>query len=310
MSPAPRSLPSRPFSPGEPPAFLPAAERRTGEWLRLRLADLTVTTLHEAPADEARGTVLVVPGYSGSKEDHSDLLAELAARGWDAWSYSQRGQADSEAALHADGRPDPTAYDPADLVGDLLQVTGALRARIGDGRLQLVGHSLGGVVAAGAAIADPAPFGSLTLMCSGVRHSDAPRAEQIAEQRERIRARDTGAASLQHRRAPDPRLTAPAADWDGFVDARHVAHAPESMIGLATLLAEQADRAAQIRATGLPLHMVHGRDDHAWDPDLYEAVADELGARFTWIEESGHNPNREQPVRTAEALAAFWAGLA
>lgn len=305
---APRSA-SRPFAPGEPPAFLPETARRDGQWLRLPLADLTVTVLHAAAAGEPRGTVLIVPGHSGSKEDHLDLLPELAARGWDAWSYSQRGQADSEAARRPDGRPDATAYALGDFVGDLLQVAEAVRARTAGERLHVVGHSFGGVVAADAAIADASHFGSLTLLCSGVRRADTPRADQIAEQRERIRARDTGAASLQHRRGTDPRLAAPAADWDGFVAARHLAHAPESMIGSATLLAEQADRAAQIRATGLPLHVLHGRDDHAWVPDRYEAIADELGARFTWIEDAGHSPNQEQPERTADALTAFWGGL-
>ncbi len=42
-----------------------------------------------------RGAVLLIPGFTGSKEDFAPLLPLLAAAGWWAVAYDQRGQYES-----------------------------------------------------------------------------------------------------------------------------------------------------------------------------------------------------------------------
>ena len=63
-----------------------------------------------------RGRVLMVPGYTGSKEDFTHFIPRLTAPGYAVLAYSQRGQADSAAPR---GR---SHYRLDDFVGDLLAI--------------------------------------------------------------------------------------------------------------------------------------------------------------------------------------------
>ena len=58
----------------------------------------------ELAPERPRGTVLLVPGLTGSKEDLVAIVPELAAAGWRAVALDLRGQ-------HESGGPDdPAAY--------------------------------------------------------------------------------------------------------------------------------------------------------------------------------------------------------
>ena len=95
-----------------------------------------------------RGTVLLVPGFTGSKEDFRLLLLPLAEAGFRAVAIDQRGQHDSA------GPDDEAAYSTEVLAADLLQVAKAL----GDGPVHRVGHSFGGLVGRRAVRQEPAPL--------------------------------------------------------------------------------------------------------------------------------------------------------
>ncbi len=129
-----------------------------------------LTALSARPEARSRGVVLLVPGFTGSKEDFGGFLPLLAARGWEAWSYSQRGQADSAAP------PGVENYTLALFASDVV----AVAEQIGAGRpVHLLGHSFGGVVARAAAILSPGSFSDLTMLCSGP-HGWAGRLEREA----------------------------------------------------------------------------------------------------------------------------------
>src|SRR4051794_29844985 len=64
------------------------------------------------------GTVLLVAGYTGCKEDFAPLLAPVAAAGYRLVALDQRGQNESP------GPDDPDAYTVAELGKDVLLVGG------------------------------------------------------------------------------------------------------------------------------------------------------------------------------------------
>ena len=123
-----------------------------------------LTALVAAPDGPPRGAALLVPGFTGSKEDFLPILRPLADAGWLVVAYSRRGQPSS---VMLGGREDYTL----DKEGrDVLDVAALLRDRVGPGlALHLLGHSYGGLVTRAAVLADARPFASYTMFCSGPR---------------------------------------------------------------------------------------------------------------------------------------------
>ena len=119
----------------------------------------SASLVHEgARADDQFESVpaLLVPGFTGSKEDFTPFLPYLAERGRSACAYSQRGQADSAAPEGVEN------YRLADFVGDLIEVARAMGAS--ERPIHLLGHSFGGVIARQAAVVAPELFRSVTLL--------------------------------------------------------------------------------------------------------------------------------------------------
>ena len=118
-------------------------------------------TISVASSPDAAGEnrALLVPGYTGSKEDYAPVLPFLGEAGWDVLAYSQRGQGGSAAPAGLG------AYGMSDFVGDLIAVAEAWAGTTG--RVHLVGHSFGGIVARAAVVKRPDLFASVTLFCSG-----------------------------------------------------------------------------------------------------------------------------------------------
>jgi alpha-beta hydrolase superfamily lysophospholipase len=110
----------------------PPAELRTHDGLRLQL--------RYWPAAAARGTVLVVHGLGEHIGRYDQLAARLNGWGWSVLGHDQRGHGRSEGARgRLPGRDD--------LLRDLALLVDAARAAAA-GPLVLLGHSMGGLVAA------------------------------------------------------------------------------------------------------------------------------------------------------------------
>lgn len=253
-----------------------------------------LTALRSRPVGPARGVVLVVPGFTGSKEDFAGFLPLLAEHGWEAWSYSQRGQADSAAPAGLD------SYTLDLFAGDVVAVV----AMIGAGRpVHLVGHSFGGIVARAAAIAAPAGFVDLTMLCSG------PRGWAGRMQREANLVRSRGSAGWwdadnPHAAGlPDAALNAAGA-FDRFRTGRT---SDDSLIAGAAILADETDSTAPLAETGLPVLVAHGADDPAWPQDWQRAMALALNGRYSVIPDAAHSPQLENPAGTLTVLDEFWA---
>lgn len=118
-------------------------------------ADGLTLRLREWPLASARGTVLIVHGLGEHIGRHAQVATRLNAWGWRVVGHDQRGHGASDGARGRLAHRD-------DLLNDLARVIDATRARH-PGPLVLLGHSLGGLVAArfvAAAAAPPVPLWS------------------------------------------------------------------------------------------------------------------------------------------------------
>ncbi|MBU4213211.1 MAG: alpha/beta hydrolase [Actinobacteria bacterium] len=258
-----------------------------------------LTALRARPSGPVRGVALLVPGFTGSKEDFRLVLPLLAAHGWDAWAYSQRGQVDSAAPVGVE------AYRARDFAADAVEVARIVADAAGARSVHLLGHSFGGTVAQHAAVLDPTAFTSLTLLCSGP-HGWPGREDEL-------RARLLAADGVDLWRLDNPdRAQLPdeaLAPSDLFARQRCELTGADHLIGALDVLADPTDTTDAVGATGLPVLVVHGEDDDAWPQDWQRRSAARLGAPLVVIPGAGHLPNEEQPMATADALDAFWASI-
>lgn len=123
-----------------------------------------------------KGTALLLPGFTGSKEDFISLHEPLAAAGYRTVAVDGRGQYETPGPTD-----DEAPYAQAELAQDVLAqidaLTGGPTDTPTDGpreRVHLVGHSFGGQVARAAVLLDPSRFRSLTLMASGPAEISPP----------------------------------------------------------------------------------------------------------------------------------------
>lgn len=267
--------------------------------------------VHEAGSG---ATAVLLPGFTGSKEDFIGLLEPLAAAGFRVVAVDGRGQ------FETGGPHREAAYAQEELARDVHAVAAAL-GNTARGRIHLLGHSLGGLIARAAVLQDPAPFASLTLVSSG------PGAVAPSQQ-ERVRMllgaltsmsmaaiwtvmqeldQSVGAAG----EAPYSRQEAAEASGavEEFLRHRWMSNVTEQLTATGRQLLSEPDRVAELAALPLPFHVVSGAQDDAWPVPQLDGMAEQLAARRTVVPDAGHSPNAERPQETARALAEFWHGV-
>ncbi|MFF1904683.1 alpha/beta fold hydrolase [Kitasatospora sp. NPDC058218] len=284
---------------------------RCARALRVATARGEFAALRAEPAGAVRGAALLVPGFTGSKEDFIALLEPLAAAGYRVTAIDQRGQ-------HESGGPDdPAAYAVDALGADVRALTEALAE--GAAPLHLLGHSFGGQVAREAVLAaaadGPLPWSSLTLMSTGpasIQPGEAERTKllidvlpsmsleeiwQVLQQMDQ-QAQEQGGDAV---RRPSPEVAE-------FLHRRWVANVPQALATTGAHLIAAPDRVDELAATAsaLPALVLSGVRDYAWPVPEQTRMAERLGARRVVIEDAGHSPNAERPAATAAALADFW----
>ena len=245
---------------------------------------------HVARTDGAVGHLLLVPGWTGSKEDFTAFLPLLAAAGFDATTYDQRGQYETPGAPDDDYTLDGFAADAL-----------AVGAAAGSTRSHLMGHSFGGLVAQQAVVDEPSAWRSLSLLCTGPGAlGETPGRPPLSHL---VQAID--AMTLEQIRATLPRDPSLPPDIAEFLDTRFTSNAAASLRAITQLLIDAPDIIDAVAATGLPFWVGRGAGDDAWSHDVQEAMAKRLDTEVHVVDEAAHSPAVENPQGLADAWLPF-----
>lgn len=263
-----------------------------------------VAALHATARTPRIATALLVPGYTGSKEDFSPLFDACADAGFDTIAIDLPGQFESP------GPADEDAYLPSVLGGFLAELISALDSV--SGPVLLLGHSYGGLVARSAVLAG-APIAGLTLLASGPGAlPDGPRIEALAHGEPLLR-RDGTIAAYQVREAMnahEPGWSDVPAETKDFLRRRFVQSTSACLLGMATGLRTEPDKVdelvAALDAAALPRLVVTGEHDDAWSVPEQRTMAQRLDAEFVLVPGAAHSPNTENPLALLATLLPAW----
>jgi pimeloyl-ACP methyl ester carboxylesterase len=291
-----------------------------------------------------RQPAVLVPGYTGSKEDFLAILHQLAAAGRRVIAIDLRGQYETP------GPNDPGSYAIAELGADAAAIIDAVAARVAGttplgadgagpggtdgagaargaasngnrgpvhvgnrGPVHVLGHSFGGLVVRETVLAGASGIGSLTLMSSGPARLTGRAGAELAG----LLATLDGGGPHTLRRTIErvwdsqmgPQAVAAGVDHQiaGFLRERMLRNSPAGLRAMGHYLLNAPDRTAELaRHVQAPVLVLYGEDDHRWEPAAQEEMAARLSAERVCIPGAAHSPAVEAPETTASALNAFW----
>lgn len=261
------------------------------------------------PGVATGAAVLLVPGFTGSKEDFVAILEPLAQAGITAVAIDQRGQFESPVDAAYDVTA-PEAYALPALGADLRAALAWLASTAG-GPVHLLGHSFGGIVAREALLAHggdtPWPA-SLTLLCSGpaaIEGGSAERADLLAAAIEGGMPLPDILAVIE----AGGELTGVPEDIADLLRRRFLGNRAAALAVMGRALLAEPDRCDELaraaRERPLPILVACGVDDDVWSPETQRSMAGRLGGVFAAIDAAGHSPAVDQPDTTAKLLADF-----
>jgi pimeloyl-ACP methyl ester carboxylesterase len=298
---------------------LPDGVRRTS----IETSHTTFAALEALPGTGVceRQPALLVPGYTGSKEDFLSVLHQLAAAGRRVIAIDMRGQYETP------GPADPRCYAIERLGADIADIISAIAARAagtppastgpspGYG-VHLLGHSFGGLVAREALLGNAEGVCSLTLMSSGPAALTGPAAARLGGLLAQLNGGGTARPGVLRRQierlwdgqaGPQAATTAVSDGIAAFLRDRMLRNSPAGLWAMGSYLLTAPDRTAELaQHAEVPVLVVYGEDDDTWEPAAQEEMAARLGAERVCIPGAAHSPAVEAPETTASALNMFW----
>jgi pimeloyl-ACP methyl ester carboxylesterase len=269
------------------------------ERVRVNLPAGQLVALRAEPAQPAGAVAVLVPGYTGSKEDFAALLDPLCSAGLSVLAVDLPGQYESP------GPPREQDYYPEPLGRTLTTLVRRLTS--GGRRVLLLGHSYGGLVCRAAVLAG-APVTGLTLLDSGPAALPAGQRRALMDATEPVlRAHGVHAVAqlLQER---DGGVI--PAELAALRRERLLRSTTAGLLGMAAALRTEPDRvaelAAALRARAIPCLVVFGAADDVWPPPLQRTMASRLGAMVATIPGAAHSPNTENPQGLINTLVPIW----
>ncbi len=262
----------------------------------------------EAHPGGARGTggagdpLLLVHGFTGAKEDFADFLDVFGDRGWHVVAPDLRGHGGSE---HPDAEE---AYSLEAMAADLWAVVDEL----GWERFDLLGHSMGGMVAQVMALHAPQRIGSLVLMDTSHGTVTGTDADMVALAIAVVRAEgvdrlvDLAAEHDTRERAPaEVRVRAERPGYVEFGERKMRACAPAMYAAMADELLAPHDRLPALAGLDVRTLVVVGEQDVEFVGPSQRLAATIPGAQLEVVPDAAHSPQFENPDRWWKVISRF-----
>ena len=236
--------------------------------------------------------VVLVHGWTGSKEDFNLIGPLLADAGYRVLTFDNRGQHESAHSKRED------AYQIHSLARDVIDIA----HHYGFEKPHLLGHSMGGLVAQRATLDAPNYWSSLTLFCTGPHYSlKKTELETLIHLMKTMTMAEFWISYKEEMDKLSPRIELFKKRWH--------ASDPRSLTDTSRLLLDTQSVIDELLATKIPVHVIYGENDDAWPLEMQDQMAKDLSAPRTIIKDAGHCPNEDQPEETVKVLTNFWSGL-
>lgn len=279
------------------------AEESTAQYVRVGQFEMAY---HEEPCGDPQSEeppLVLIHGFTGHRDDFIGV-APILARSRRVLMPDLRGHGDSSSFSG------PLGWSFEQLVMDMRGFLDALEI----GQCDLLGHSLGGMVALRCALAFPERLRSLILMCT------APEAPESLSREMLVKAADLaealGMPRLQELAEKAGRDSASECilGWGERYWAHHHrrlrAMSPQSYRAIGMELFDAPSQVARLGELTMPSLVLVGEHDADFMPgaDLFEEHLP--NARRLTIKGAEHHPHQENPVAFLDAMTAHFDRIA
>jgi pimeloyl-ACP methyl ester carboxylesterase len=267
-------------------------------------AELNGLTVGYAEAGSGTRPLVLLHGFTGSKLDFAPRLAELAKTGR-VLIPDLRGHGDSSNTGDAKG------YSLGQCASDLL----GFLAKLDIAECDLLGHSMGGMVALRAVLADPQRIASLILMDTAARAPDGIRREtlevggQVARTVGMARLSEIlreHAANDEHRTVADRRLQVELGDayWESWRYPNYRSMDAIAFGAFGAAMFDQEPMLDRLTEIACPTLVMVGDGDSGFLASSEELARGIPGAKVAMIPNAGHQPQLENPDAWLDAIRA------
>jgi len=248
------------------------------------------------PADPA---VLLAPGVTGSKEDFSLMLPELAAAGYYVVSYDLAGQYESADAGPENLTPPRTHYDYELFVGDMIAILEWLARPV-----HVLGYSYAATVAQIALARRPELFASITLLSAPPEPGQGFRGVSRIGWFSGLTNGRVGAALMIWGIKRNFIKVTPGRMK--FINQRFELTRRQAVRDVIELMMDAPDLRRMLAAADIPKLVAVGEHD-LWPLRLHADFASRIGAKLA-VYRAGHSPCETSPHQLNRDLLQLFAG--
>ena len=255
--------------------------------------------------DEAGGgdtTVLMLHGIGGGRDAFVHQMQPLAAAGFHAVAWDMPGYGHSSIV-------DP--YTFASLADECIELMDVIHPVLDPGRLVLVGHSMGGMVAQEVAARVPGRVAALVLAGTSAAFGKPDGAWQRRFVDERTAPLDDGRSMAELATSLVAQMVSPGASPKVVEEAAAVmSRVPPTIYRLALQALMGFDRREALPMLPMPVLLIAGSDDRNAPPAVMQGMAARISrADYRCLDRCGHLMPLERPGAFNDMLLSFLGAL-